>query len=1160
MTPTPDSPATTLLRGRYERLELVGAGTQGAVWRAHDHQHDRVVALKGRLVGPSVTREQLLSEARVLLEIEPHRHLPLAREDFFDSDHHWLVMDWVDGPDLTACTPSYEELVVYLRQIASALDHLHGHQPPVVHGDVKPANIVVQGDRAVLVDFGLAQTLGVTAVGSAAFMAPEVAAGHPAGPASDRFSFAATAYRLLEGVAPEPGRSLLLDLVPPAHRPPMPAAFAAGLALDPAVRPPTADHFVTMLTTAARPGHGFFGRAEELATLRSLVTGGEDEIPFAAVVEGEAGIGKSRLIEEAVADAAGLAVLRAKGSELETDRPFGPLLDALREHDDGLDGLVGRANRHAVIDHIVGVVESMTTATPMLLVVDDLQWVDDATLVTLGRLVRRRDVLGVSVLCACRPGDRSPTLDAMLRGMAADGATSLVLSPLTDDTVAALVADRIGGTPGSNLLARVRGAAGNPLVVGEFVRSVIDRLHTADGVVDIDDVKLPLSLQRSVLQRLATFDDETNRLLEIAAVLGASFDVATLASIAEREPQDAARALQPLVDAGLLAVDPEGVRFRHDLIHEAITDNIPALRRQSLHVATARHLIAAGAEAVLIAQHLDLGTTGPDAEASDWLWAAGAAALMLDYRASSNLLSRAIARTPQSHPDLQGRRFSWAAIAVRNPDPRHAEAAYKMLDEPRPPSQRWLLQFAVVVRAAMAGELERMDALAFAEPRPPAAQSLIASIVGGLCAVRGDVAGAHRRVAELLAHTIDSPDEEALLIRMWTSLDEEDGRKGLDANFAASAAVIAWIQGDSEGAASHIAIWDAVAGSLDLPPASGDGVGVLVMSEVGDGDWRRLVRRTEKFVAFYSQPDIESTAAFATWLTGDWDAALVHAANTLRLSEESGVVWSSHLAYGVAALIEVNRGHTDAARHWIDQCEHLVPDFSLSRWAEAVASGNPPTETWDADAEAGRRMWQKLYAPDVLRAAVEHEDAERAAEVIDFVRSLGGAAAAPLTRWCIGLADGDAPALLDAAEGYRKFERPVEAARATEDAAAVLAASDRDGARSLFEDARRAFAAVDSQRDLARLDQRMRNAGVRTGRARSTRRPATGWASLTKAELRVVELVAESSSYGDIGQRLAISPRTVEAHVAHVFTKLGLRSKAQLAAAYAERTTRAGPG
>lgn len=244
-----------LLRGRYEPLEVVGEGGEGRVVKALDRQHDRIVALKIRKAGSGSEREALLSEARVLLAIPPHPHVPLVRDDFFDGDQYVIAMDWVEGTDLnrmllTRGRPGLAPSLVlgWLADAAAALTHLHAQHPPVVHGDVKPANLVLTGTgRVVLVDFGLSSSPDSPRRrgGTRGFAAPELVTGQP-GRASDVYSLAATAFALLTG-APPAGIRPPWDGVDPDQAAELEDAIRLGLATDPARRPESAGELVELL-------------------------------------------------------------------------------------------------------------------------------------------------------------------------------------------------------------------------------------------------------------------------------------------------------------------------------------------------------------------------------------------------------------------------------------------------------------------------------------------------------------------------------------------------------------------------------------------------------------------------------------------------------------------------------------------------------------------------------------------------------------------------------------------------------------------------------------------------------------------------------------------------------------------------------------------------
>jgi eukaryotic-like serine/threonine-protein kinase len=173
------------VRERYEVLATAGAGGEAQIVKALDHQHGRFVALKIRRVRDAAAREDLLGEARVLLSLPPHPALPLVREDFFDRDDYVVAMDWVEGTDLATLlaergrpglAPS--SVLAYLAAAAEALTHLHTQSPPVIHGDVKPGNLILTtGGRVKLVDFGLSSAPGVSRAGTPGYRAPELAAG-----------------------------------------------------------------------------------------------------------------------------------------------------------------------------------------------------------------------------------------------------------------------------------------------------------------------------------------------------------------------------------------------------------------------------------------------------------------------------------------------------------------------------------------------------------------------------------------------------------------------------------------------------------------------------------------------------------------------------------------------------------------------------------------------------------------------------------------------------------------------------------------------------------------------------------------------------------------------------------------------------------------------
>ena len=221
---------------------------------------------------------------------------------------------------------------------------------------------------------------------------------------------------------------------------------------------------------------------------------------------------------------------------------------------------------------------------------------------------------------------------------------------------------------------------------------------------------------------------------------------------------------------------------------------------------------------------------------------------------------------------------------------------------------------------------------------------------------------------------------------------------------------------------------------------------------------------------------------------------------------------------------------------------------------------------WDQCAELRLALEYRCCGPDLVRLALPAGDRARAraaaaavAELADDnpdVPSLAGAALR-----CHGLADDDAEILHAAVTAYAGGPRPLELALACEDAGTAFARrGDAGQARVLLGPGAEIYERLDAARDLARAEAMLRGTGIRRGRRGPRGRPQTGWPSLTPTERAIADLVAEGLSNPQIGDRLYISRRTVQTHLAHVFTKLDITSRAQLAAKVAQHQGSTSPG
>ncbi|MFB9837442.1 serine/threonine-protein kinase [Actinoallomurus acaciae] len=273
-----------LLAHRYRLTDILGQGGMGAVWRAHDEQLNRDVAVK-ELRFPeqlSADRRQtwiarLDREARAAARLKHPGIITVHDLVVGDDERPWIIMELVHGRSLgdllnaEGALPPQRVACIGLR----ILDALRAaHQVGVVHRDVKPANVLLEGDRVVLTDFGIAAvdndatlTRSGEIMGTPAFMSPEQVRGLPAGPASDLWSLGATLYTAVEGRPPFGGTSAGAVFVAVAtedpaaavHAGPLEPVISALLRKDPARRP-TGDQLHAALTRLG-PGHPAHGPA-----------------------------------------------------------------------------------------------------------------------------------------------------------------------------------------------------------------------------------------------------------------------------------------------------------------------------------------------------------------------------------------------------------------------------------------------------------------------------------------------------------------------------------------------------------------------------------------------------------------------------------------------------------------------------------------------------------------------------------------------------------------------------------------------------------------------------------------------------------------------------------------------------------------------------------
>lgn len=401
------------------------------------------------------------------------------------------------------------------------------------------------------------------------------------------------------------------------------------------------------------------GRADELGALAAVVRrvrqGGQ-----IAVVEGEAGIGKSRLVGAALdaAGAAGTTVLSTAADELDVHRPFAailglspaganarwrdPIRDAMGLAGPGLD--VEGERRFRVAEAVLELLERECMRGPVVVAVEDVHWADPATIGVLAQLARALGTLPAAMIVSARPQPRRRALERLLALLETQRALTVRLGPLDDGACAQLVASLVGATPGPRLLRQTRGAAGNPLFVSELIEALAADgvIEDADGMAEVSLSQETPSLPMTILHRLSFLDPETLELLGLASVLGTSFTAADLALLAGRPVAQLVGTLQTARRAEVITAAGDRLAFRHDLVRGALYEDMPLSVRRALHAEFARSLARAGEPPERATEHLLRAASRGDERSLAALVSAGRALTSHAPSAAVDLLHSAI--------------------------------------------------------------------------------------------------------------------------------------------------------------------------------------------------------------------------------------------------------------------------------------------------------------------------------------------------------------------------------------------------------------------------------------------------------------------------------------------------------------------------------------
>ena len=396
----------------------------------------------------------------------------------------------------------------------------------------------------------------------------------------------------------EEARRMLSDDIGVDPSPELRAVEQAILAHDPALAwvPTTPARATTVAAAPPMPsasGPGLFGRERELAQvaepLRRLPTGG------VVVVSGEAGIGKTALLRHlvALADAAGIATGWGRCAESAADAPYrswkmaarqagargGPAsLVSLLAHDDA--DLADDPTAARLVTHLA-VLDALAAADPLVLVIDDVQWADDATLALVEFLASELEALPVLLALSVRRAGtgelRQPVADALAELARVDGAVQLALEGVGSDGLHAWLTEALDRNPPPGLEAALADATdGNPFYVRELIA-----LLAAEGGLGVDAggraalPAIPQAVQDVIRRRTSRQPPDTQQIMATAAVIGRRFELDVLARVADRPPAEVLDLLGPAVDAGLVEVD-DAITGRYGFSHALVAETLVA--------------------------------------------------------------------------------------------------------------------------------------------------------------------------------------------------------------------------------------------------------------------------------------------------------------------------------------------------------------------------------------------------------------------------------------------------------------------------------------------------------------------------------------------------------------------------------------------------------
>ena len=943
------------------------------------------------------------------------------------------------------------------------------------------------------------------------------------------------------------------------------------------------------------PGDGLFERETELAALSQALAAARSGAGGLVVFEGPAGIGKSRLLAEAraMADTLGMAVLSARGIDLERDAPFGIAADLFAAvlRDGGLARaepagerarlLSGQAalaaalfdpvaapaaDSSALVRGLYWLTVNVATGTQtggrpggLLIQVDDAQWADRLSLSYLAYLAARVDELPAVLMIAVRSGERAvdqPTLD-WLRDRS--GRSLLRPRALSPQAIARLARAELAKADGTADPAFVAACAevtdGNPFLATELLRA----LH-ADGVAPTASAAVqvrslvPDSVLRAVLVRLARLGEPAELLAKAVAVLGNRAPMRQARLLAGLEIVPAEQAADALASAHIMAPG-EPLRFAHPLIATSVYADIPAFARARAHRRAADLLAADGAAPdVIVAQLLLSRAEGAQRTVTTLREAAARTLTRGDPGAAVHLLQRALAEPPA--PGQRGQVLLELADAkIEGGDATagdHIDEAIPLLeatdDQVRALTALGRLRFNQGAHEAAARATE--EALELLKPEDPALPPLLVGYLTATMFRAGlyPLATARLRPVVEAARAGHLPQDPGLLAHL-----------ALRFTFAAEPA--ARIRELAERATAADPLVDPA--SLGIL----NGLVVQALCAVDELDAAERISEAALSAARRRGSLLSFTMAsyhraIGRYHRGELTSALADLDQAQVAAQErwtAGDSWSG----GLRVQIHLERGELDAARDalaLLDNPPAGSMDLSIGMFARArlaLAEGRPAEALRGAEA-AGQLLaagfgidhpgfvaWQRTAALAALALGEEDQARRLAAELLERARWSGVARAIGLAlRTQAAVTDGDdrRQLLTEAADVLASSPSALERAHALVE---LGTACRRAGLRPVAERRLREGLQLADTMGAAPLVEAARHE-LRALGLRPRRSAVTGPDSLTPTERRVAELAASGLTNRQTAEALFVTVKTVETHLARVYQKLGISTRVEL--------------